>query len=205
MRIISLLLLTIFSLSACSFIKPGAESTPVAAAGTAATAEMASSPAAGSTSTQLACPAPTDTEKLYGGTDAGYCFVYPSDFYLYPAAAIILRSPPHGSGAEQAGGAMTISTEALQGRSLADYAGGIIAANNSGGQPSQQAVTTANGYPALTIDGLASQLNWRAVLIEHGGKVYQLSFQPWDPSLPDVQADLGRIYSTVLASWVFLK
>jgi hypothetical protein len=191
-----------FFATACSILKqvgtapletPAAASPPPAETGLAQATEPPS------------CPLPDADQSAYDGSGPGFCFVYPSDFYLFPSTAVTLIGPTHGSGVESQTGNMSITSDNLAGQSLQEYADQVVAQNGEGGSPARQAVSLTNGYPALLIDGLRSQLNWRDLLIEHKGRVYLLSFQPWDGTAPAAREDLQRLYASVIDSWVFLN
>ena len=149
------------------------------------------------------CPPSVGDEIRYGGAEGGFCFLFPSSFYVYPSKAIILRTLPTTSETSSNGGAMTITFEDLQGKSIQDYADEIIAQNSAGGSPSKTEITLEKGYPAFLLDGFAGPPPWRALLLGHAGKAYLISFQPWDNSLPTIQADLQQIFETVVSSWTF--
>jgi hypothetical protein len=151
------------------------------------------------------CPSPLDNQQLYNGTGPGFCFLYPSDFYLYPGAAVILVGPPHTTGTGSVSGTLTITSEALSGEDLQQYAAQLTGSSGQTAQPAGQELVVGSGYPAILVDDLSGQVKRRDLFIEHTGQVYQVSFQPWDGSAPEVRDDLQRIYTSLVDSWVFLK
>ena len=187
------LVLLIFSLSGCNLL--GLNLTPLAV--------VPESAQATTTKGQVSCPQPAADEKLYGGLRTGFFFLYPAGFYVYPSKAIILRTLPTGSGSDAASGTMTITYEDLAGRTLQAYADSIIAQNTGSGSPYQSPFTLDSGYPAILLVGFDGPPPWRAILLEHGGLAFLISFQPWDDSQPAAKADLERLYMSVINSWLF--
>ncbi len=149
------------------------------------------------------CPTSVGDEIGYGGVEGGFCFLYPSDFYIYPSKAIIFRTMPTTSQTDTGGGAMTITIEDIQGVNIQDYAKAIVAQNSKSGTPSISQISLGMGYPAYLLDGFSGPPPWRALLMEHKGKAYLITFQPWDNSLPTIQAQLQQIFESVVNSWTF--
>jgi hypothetical protein len=185
-------------LGACSAL-PGFGTQP-----TAAPSPAASPAAAVTTPMPPSCPAPIGGEQVFEQPTLGICFLYPADFYVYASTAVILHGPLHGSG-EAGAGAMTITTDSLAGQTLQEYADQAAVPVSSGDHPTQQAIVFGNGYSGILIDNSGAPSGWREVLLEHGGKVFQISFQPWSDDQPAAKADLERIYTSISASWVFRK
>jgi hypothetical protein len=198
----AMLLVGLGLLAACSGLPGfggGIPATPTGTAEVTATVEVTPAPTAAS------CPGPIGDEQLYEEPSLGFCFLYPRDFYLFASSAVIFHGPPHGSGVEQGVGAMSITVSGLGGQSLQEYADRAAALASPGDQPTQQKILFGSGYSGILIDNTAALPGWRDVLLEHGGQVYQISFQPWSAGEPEARADLERIFSTVSASWTFTK
>jgi hypothetical protein len=196
-------------LGACSILnRPAAPSVTPTAADGALPAGVTTVPGPVGTAVQTGtappppCPTPMDTQQLYDGSGPGFCFLYPSDFYLYPGAAVILIGPPHALGTTSVSGTLTITSEILSAEDLQQYAAQLTGGS---GQPAPQALVVGSGYPAMLVDEISGQVKRRDLLIEHAGRVYQISFQPWDDATPDARGDLQRIYASLVESWVFMK
>jgi hypothetical protein len=195
------LLVGLSLLAACSGLPRfggGIPATPVETVPATPTVEVTPAPTAAS------CPGPVGEELLYEEPSLGFCFLYPHDFYLFASSAVIFHGPPHGSGVEEGVGAMSITVDSLAGQTLQEYADQEVALAAEGDHPTQQKILFG-GSPGILLDNSAASPGWRDVLLDHGDKVYQISFQPWSADEPAARADLERIFAIVSASWTFTK
>jgi hypothetical protein len=157
---------------------------------------------------QMGCPEPDAETHLISSTAAGYCFLIPANFErsefsddegfnigIYGPAS----TPGHRERAfvnVTAAGAATLE-EGVQ--AVVDE----VLASLPGFTPTQSSLTLG-GLPAIQLDNLPGQDINRKVYALYEGRLYELTFVPFDELRPDAQAEMEQLYEMVVESFRFM-
>ncbi len=190
-----LVLLFMLLLSAC--VGPNGVTLPVIHPDAAA-----ATPAAQATNP---CPPATATTQLLQHDVYGYCLLYPAEYEVMRQAVayeVAIWAPPATSGHRER---LLINVEPASGRTLADATQQFIADYSIPGLP--LTVTTdiqIDGELATVIDPVPGQEFSRHLLFVHAGLLYDLTFQPADPTQPAAYAQMEALYTAVTKSFTFI-
>jgi len=192
---------------------PIATSPPVAGAAgaTESSSETATEAPAPAQTCADAPPADRLVFRLDDAINGGYCFFYPADFANennLGHGVISIHGPQYGSGPEPDLAWLNIYADDPAGLTLDAYVQ-KRAADTLGGVPPDfpltQTAITLGGLPAVLVDGMPGRLASRTIFVMDGSAVFVLIFSPNESTaLPEVTADMQRLYDAVTTSWVFL-
>jgi hypothetical protein len=159
--------------------------------------------------------APTPLPQTCKASDAntfvnpfkGYCFSYPQDFTIqaYEYEHPLFLGPVVDESIEPPQASFWVETEtAVEETNLNVAVDAFIAA-----QPASEAAITRTpaslgGVPAEVLDNVPGQLASRVVIALKDGMIYRLWFNPTDENRPQLQSDLERAFTTVIASYGWL-
>jgi hypothetical protein len=137
----------------------------------------------------------------------GYCFAYPKRFFLgdQPSDTPEVRGPAIGSPAEPVFASFGVEISlADPGKTLREQAGAFLA-DFSVADPSTYVWTQVQigGEPGWMVEPVPAMLSWRLVFVQHGGRLFRLSYWPVD--IPEAKADLDELTQTTLGSFTFTK
>lgn len=153
------------------------------------------------------CPEPGEDQKLFQDDAAvvPYCFLYPSDFE--PLSGEMegfhtLVGPGHGDEPEPVRATLSITTFDPAGQTLESFVDTRVA--EYPGLTIQQEPINLGGEPAILLPEFPGRLPASMVYAEKGDWIYELTFWPDDPAVPDAREDMRRLYEIVVKTWVFL-
>lgn len=137
----------------------------------------------------------------------GYCFAYPTGFTLgdQPTDKPDVRGPAIGSSAEPVYATFGVDVTPDVGdkplrQEAEDFLRDFSVMDPATFTWSELQV---GGQPALMVEPVVVQLAWRLVFVEHGGRLFRLSYWPVD--VPEAKADLDDLAQTTLGSFAFTK
>jgi hypothetical protein len=146
-------------------------------------------------------------ENWFINPSKGYCLTYPKDVTLQ---AFEYERPLF------LGTALDQSIEPLQARfwveanpvqpgtELSQAVDEFIAAQPQGDPGITRQAFTLAGQPAELLENVPGQLFSRVILAVHNDQLYQLWFNPIDPSVPVVRSEVERLFQAVIHSFAYL-
>jgi hypothetical protein len=184
-----------------------AVTTATVTAGTVTTATVT----AGTVTTQTVvagCPEAIADTQVIANTAQGFCFLIPADFdfseFNTPDGySIGLYGTPTATAHRERGfvDVREVATQTLE-SSVQSVISDVIAALPAF-TPTQTSLTLG-GVPAIQLDNLPGQDINRKVFAVHEGRLYQLTFMPFDANLPVAQAEMEQLYTLMISSFSFI-
>jgi hypothetical protein len=146
-------------------------------------------------------------EQVFVNSSKGYCFAYPQDVTIqaYEYERPLFLGPPLDQSTEPLQSRLWVEANAVPaGTDLNKAVDDFVAGLPTGITPPPRQETTLGGEPAVILEMVPGQLFSRVVLALHDGRLYQLWFNPVDPSVPDVKPDVEKLYQAVTSSFSYI-
>jgi hypothetical protein len=173
----------------------------------APSASPTASPPATSTPTPAAapgCPEPAEGTRLLIREELGYCLMYPEGYIEVDTEPNQVCLVPEGPEMACHSANAFINVEDAAGRTAAQVADEIAADAEAAipGIAIERSNRIVSGEEAVELEGLPGVASSRTILIAQAGRLYRLTFLPWDES-GDEFARLEALYDTVVNSFTF--
>jgi hypothetical protein len=137
----------------------------------------------------------------------GYCFAYPQDVTLqaYEYERPLFLGKALDDSLEPLQARLWVETEPLEGGNLQSAIDEFITSQPQGFPEMVHNPILLGGEPAELIENVPGQLLSKVVISVKNDLIYKLWFNPVDPTVPDVQPDVQRLYEAVIGSWGWLE
>lgn len=146
-------------------------------------------------------------ENWFINPSKGYCLTYPKDVTLqaFEYERPLFLGPALDQSVEPQQARMWVEANPVQpGTDLSQAVGDFIAAQPQGDPGITRQAFTLGGQPAELLENVPGQLFSRVILAVHNDQLYQLWFNPVDPSVPVIRSDVERLFQAVIHSFAYL-
>jgi hypothetical protein len=154
------------------------------------------------------CLEPTGDQQLISSTEAGYCFLIPagferSEFSDDEGFNLGIYGPASTPGHRERAFVTVTESDAENAEAAVQTIVDDVIASLPGFTPTQSAATLG-GLPAVQVDNLPGQDINRKVYALYEGRLYELTFIPFEESRPDAYAEAEELYTLVMDSFRFM-
>jgi inhibitor of cysteine peptidase len=139
----------------------------------------------------------------------GYCFLYPDSFEpVSPSIPqkITIIGPNYGEGPAPRQAVVTIENEPAEGKDLETFVLGHMDTLGMGEADLERGdITLGAMTDAIEVHGYKAQVSMRLVYVLFNGHFFTLTFAPADEELAEAYADMERLYTLMISTWVFTE
>ncbi len=146
-------------------------------------------------------------ENWFINPSKGYCLTYPKDVTLqaFEYERPLFLGPALDQSIEPLQARLWVEANPLQpGTGLSQAVDEFIASQPTGDPGITRKPFGLGGQPAELLENVPGQLFSRVILAVHNDQLYQLWFNPVDPSVPDVQPEVEHLFQTIIHSFAYL-